>query len=561
MSMALMPDQPASVAEVARRGGALAWLTTVDHKKIGIMYMVSALGFFVVAGVMALLMRIQLAWTGMTFLAPDAYNAFFTVHGTTMVFFFGMPILIGAMNYLVPLQIGARDMAFPRLNAFGFWIFLFSGILFYSSFFAAGGGPATGWFAYAPLSERPFSLNYGVNYWMFALITTGIGSITAAINIIVTVFMLRAPGMTMRRLPLFTWMAMITAFLVISALAILNAALAALLVDRLLHANYFTPATGGSAVLWQHLFWAFGHPEVYILVIPAFGMISEAIQVFSRRPIFGYTFVAISTLLIALLSFTVWAHHMFAVGLAAPVVAVFGLSSMLIAVPTGVKILNWTATMAKGAVRFTVSMCFVIAFLIQFTFGGITGVMFAAYPLDWQFTDSYFVVAHFHYVLVGGVVFAVFAGAYYWFPKITGRMLSERIGYLHFWLAVVGFNLLFFVQHFLGMMGMPRRVYTYPDFGSWSVLNLLSTVGGFIFGVAALVFLFNIVYSIRRGAIAGDNPWNAWTLEWATSSPPPEENFELVPPVRSRRPLWDLEHPEDPDWRRGAEAGGEVVAR
>lgn len=561
MSVALLPDQPAPIGQVAHRGGMLAWVATVDHKRIGIMYMVAAMSFFMVAGVLALLMRLQLAVPEARFLDPDQYNQSFTMHGTTMIFFFGMPLLIGAMNYLVPLQIGARDVAFPRLNAFGFWIFLFSGVFFYSSYFAAGGAPATGWFSYAPLSEKPFSLNYGVDYWQLAILTSGIGSIAAAINIIVTVFTLRAPGMTIRRLPLFTWMALITGFLMILALAALNAAILMLFVDRFLNGNYFTPSTGGSAILWQHIFWAFGHPEVYILVVPAFGMVSEAIQVFSRRPIFGYSFVAASTLLIALLSFTVWAHHMFTVGLPAPLDAIFGLSTMLIAVPTGVKVLNWTATLARSAVRFTVSMCFVVAFLIQFTFGGITGVMFATYPLDWQLTDSYFVVAHFHYVLVGGTVFAFFAGAYLWFPKVTGRMLSERIGYLHFWLATIGFNLLFLVQHALGLMGMPRRVYTYPDLNGWGLLNLISTIGGFIFGVAALVFIVNIVYSLRRGAIAGDNPWNAWTLEWATTSPPPEENFERVPPVRSRRPLWDLAHPEDPDWRRGAEAGGELVPR
>jgi cytochrome c oxidase subunit I len=561
MSMALTPDHATPIEEVVRRGGLLSWIATVDHKRIGVMYMVSALGFFLLSGAFALLMRIQLAQPGTSFLSPELYNQLFTMHGTVMIFFFGMPMLIGAMNYLVPLQIGARDMAFPRLNAFGFWIFLFSGIFLFSSFFAAGGAPAAGWFAYAPLSEKPFSLDRGMDYWALSLITTGIGSISAGVNTVVTVLTLRAPGMTLRRVPLFTWMALITAVLIISALAIFNAGLVALTVDRLLDGNYFRPSTGGSAVLWQHLFWAFGHPEVYILVIPAFGMISEVIPVFSRRPIFGYTFVALSTLLIAFLSFTVWAHHMFAVGLPAPVNAVFGLTSMLIAVPTGVKVLNWTATMAGGAVRFTVAMCFTLAFLIQFTFGGITGVMFAAYPLDWQFTDSYFVVAHFHYVLVGGVVFAAFAGAYYWFPKITGRMLSEGIGYLHFWLAVIGFNLLFGVQHVLGLMGMPRRVYTYPDLPGWGILNLLSTVGSFVFALATLVFLVNLAYSLRRGAVAGDNPWNAWTLEWATTSPPPEENFERVPPVRSRRPLWDLAHPEDPDWRRGAEAGGELVGR
>ncbi len=371
-----------------------------------------------------------------------------------------------------------------------------------------------------------------------------------------TILALRVPGMTLRRLPLFTWMSLIVAFLIVFAIPVLNAALLGLAVDRLFGGHYFTPQTGGSAVIWQHIFWGFGHPEVYILVIPAFGFVSEVIQVFSRKPIFGYGFVAASTVLIALLSFGVWAHHMFAVGLPPLLDAFFGLMSMLIALPTGIKVLNWTATLARGAIRFTVAMCFVLAFLIQFTFGGITGVMFAAYPLDWQLTDSYFVVAHFHYVLIGGTVFAFFAAAYYWFPKVTGRMLSERIGYWHFGLAVVGFNLAFFVQHLLGLMGMPRRVYTYPDLPGWGTLNVLSTAGGFIFGLAVLVFVGNILYSLRSGAIAGDNPWNAWTLEWATTSPPPEHNFEQVPPVRGRRPLWDLQHPEAADWRNPAAGGG-----
>jgi cytochrome c oxidase subunit I len=561
MSSAVAVGTSTGLQEATQRSGLLAWVTTVDHKRIGILYMVSALGFFLAGGVLALLMRIQLAVPEADFLGPHAFNMSFSVHGTTMIFFFGMPLLIGAMNYLVPLQIGARDVAFPRLNAFGFWIFAFSGIFFYSSFFAAGGAPDVGWFSYVPLSQQPFSLNDGVDYWALAVLTTGIGSIAASINLIVTIFRLRAPGMTMRRLPLFTWMALVTAFLMLFALPALNAALLMLLVDRMpwLNGNYFDPAKGGSALLWQHLFWSFGHPEVYILVIPAFGIVSEVIPVFSRKPIFGYTFVAVSTVLIALLSFGVWAHHMFTVGLSPLVSAFFGAATMLIAVPTGVKILNWVATMARGAIRLSVAMCFTIAFLIQFTIGGITGVMFGAYPIDWQLTDSYFVVAHLHYVLVGGTVFAFFAGAYYWFPKVTGRMLSERMGFVHFWLAVVGFNLLFFVQHFLGVMGMPRRVYTYPDLPGWGILNMLSTIGGFLFAAAVAVFLFNIVRSLRRGRPAGSNPWNAWTLEWATTSPPPEVNFDLVPPVRSRRPLWDLMHPENPDWRHGAEAGGERV--
>jgi cytochrome c oxidase subunit I len=538
----------------------LSWLSTVDHKRVGVMYMASALVFFVIGGLEALLLRLQLARPGGQVLSPDAFNQLFTMHGTTMVFLFGMPLLTGAMNYLVPLQIGARDVAFPRLNAFGFWIFVFSGLFLYGSFLSIGGAPAAGWFSYAPLSEKPFSVNSGMDIWTLALLTAGIGTVASAINIIVTVLDLRVPGMTFRRLPLFTWMAFIVSFLTIFTIPVLNAALIGLAVDRMLGGHYFNTLTGGSSLLWQHVFWGFGHPEVYILAVPAFGFISEVIPVFSRRPIFGYSFVAASTLLIVLLSFAVWAHHMFVVGLPEPLNIAFGLSTMLIAVPTGVKVLNWTATLAKGRIRFNTPMLFALAFLIQFTIGGITGVMFGTYPLDWQLEDSYFVVAHFHYVLIGGTVFAFFAGAYYWFPKVTGRMLSESIGKLHFWLLVIGFNMTFFVQHFLGLMGMPRRVYTYPDLPGWAPLNLISTIGSFIFALAVLVFIANVFRSLRRGQLAGNNPWDAWTLEWATTSPPPEHNFDLMPPVRSRRPLWDLAHPENPDWRY-PEAGGEGGAR
>jgi cytochrome c oxidase subunit 1/cytochrome c oxidase subunit I+III len=556
MSESTLPADQAMVPEAARSSWLLDLITTVDHKKIGVMYMAGALLFLLLGGVEALLIRAQLALPQNTLLSPSVYNQMMTMHGTTMVFFFGMPLLVGAMNYLVPLQIGARDVAFPRLNAFTFWLFLFSGLLLYASFFVEAGAPAAGWFSYAPLSEQPYMLNNGQDYWALSLLTSGIGSIAASINIIVTVLTLRAPGLTLRRLPLFSWMALVVSFLTVFTIAVLNAALVGQLVDRLLGGHFFRPASGGSAVLWQHIFWAFGHPEVYILIIPAFGFISEVIPVFSRRPIFGYGFVAASTVLITLLSFSVWAHHMFAVGLGPLWDALFGLTSLLIAVPTGVKVLNWTATLARGAIRFSVAMCFALAFLIHFTMGGITGVMFASYPVDWLLTDSYFVVAHFHYVLIGGTVFAFFAAAYYWFPKVSGRMLSERIGYWHFGLAVVGFNLAFFVQHLLGLAGMPRRVYTYPALPGWGVMNLLSTIGAFLFGLAVLVFVFNLIYSAFRGRVAGDNPWNAWTLEWATSSPPPQYNFERVPLIRSRRPLWDLAHPEDPDWNK-PEAGGE----
>jgi cytochrome c oxidase subunit 1/cytochrome c oxidase subunit I+III len=457
-----------------------------------------------------------------------------------------MPLLIGFSNYFVPLMIGAHDMAFPRLNAMGLWLLVFGGLLLYYSFIA-GGAPNAGWFSYAPLSERPYSSGNGLDYWALGLLTTGIGTVTAGINFIVTIIALRAPGMSIRRLPLFVWMTLINSFLLIFALPILNASLAMLLLDRQLGAHFFRPLVGGSAILWQHFFWAFGHPEVYIMVLPAFGMISEVIPVFSRKPIFGYPFVAGSTVAIGFLSFGVWAHHMFTAGLGYTWDVVFGASSMLIAIPTGIKIFNWIATMWGGAIRFTTAMLFAMSFLVMFTIGGLSGITFAVVPIDWQTTDTYYVVAHFHYVLFGGTLFAIFAAVYYWFPKMTGRMLSETWGKWHFWLNFAGFNLTFFVQHFLGLMGMPRRVYTYPDLPYWGALNLISSIGVFISTLAFLVFAGNVVVSLRRGKPAGDNPWDAWTLEWATTSPPPPHNFDQLPPIRGRRPLWDVAHPEMPD--------------
>lgn len=525
------------------RSAWLEWIATVDHKRIGILYLLTTLVFFCVGGIEAMLMRIQLAWPGNTFLSPDVYDQVFTMHGTTMVFLVVVPLLLGLANYLTPLMIGASDVALPRLNAFSFWVFLFGGILLYFSFLS-GHAPSAGWFSYTPLSEKGYSTRYGMDYWALALLGIGVGTIATAINLIVTIVNLRTEGLTIRRLPLFVWMVLVNSFLIIFALPALNASLVMLLIDRQLSAHFFTAVGGGSPILWQHYFWSFGHPEVYIMVLPAFGIISEVIPVFSRKPIFGYGFVAASTVAIALLSIGVWAHHMFAVGLGHAWDYAFGASSLLIAVPTGVKIFNWIATMWGGSIRFTTSMLFAIAFLFTFTIGGLSGVTFAAVPVDWQVTDSYYVVAHMHYVLFGGTLFGVMAGIYYWFPKMSGRLLSEQLGVVHFWLMFAGFHLTFFIQHILGLDGMPRRVYTYPDHPGWAVMNLISTVGASILGLSVLVLLANILFSLRFGERAGDNPWDAWTLEWATTSPPPEHNFDTVPPVRGSRPLWDLAHPE-----------------
>lgn len=538
----ITPGLPLETEAGAHGGEWLNWIGTVDHKRIGVLYLLATLVFLCIGGIEALLMRIQLAWPGNTFLSPDMYNQIFTMHGTTMIFLVVVPLLLGLANYLTPLMIGARDMALPRLNAFSFWMFLFGGILLYCSF-ASGHAPAAGWFSYAPLSENGYSNRHGMDYWALALLGIGIGTVATAINLIVTIVNLRTEGMAIRRLPLFVWMVLVNSFLILFALPALNASLAMLLVDRQLHAHFFTTLGGGSPILWQHYFWSFGHPEVYIMVLPAFGIISEVIPVFSRKPIFGYGFVAASTVAIALLSLGVWAHHMFAVGLGHAWDYAFSASSLLIAVPTGVKIFNWIATMWGGQIRFTTSMLFAVAFLFTFTIGGLSGVQFATAPIDWQTTDTYYVVAHMHYVLFGGTFFAVMAGLYYWFPKISGRMLSERLGKIHFWLMFVGFHMTFLIQHVLGLDGMPRRVYTYPDLPGWAAMNLLSTVGAFVLATSVLVLIVNVAVSARHGAAAGDNPWDAWTLEWATTSPPPPHNFAAVPPVHGTRPLWDLAHP------------------
>jgi len=543
----LVIDTVPPLAEAESAPGLLAWVTTVDHKKLGIMYLLTAVLFLAVAGAEALLMRIQLAFPNNHLLAPDVYNQILTMHGTTMIFLVATPAVVGFATYLIPLMIGARDMAFPRLNAMAFWITLFGGLMLNFSFFA-GHAPAAGWFTYPPLSEHAYSTSYGVDYYVLALFATGIGTISAAINFIVTTAAYRAPGMRITQLPLFVWMMMVVSFLILSAMPPFNAAIAMLEIDRQFGAHFFTPSSGGSALFFQHAFWAFGHPEVYILMVPAFGMVSEVIPVFSRKPIFGYEFVAGSTVAIGFLSLAVWAHHMFAVGMGHLYDGFFMLATMAISVPTGIKIFNWSVTMWGGSIRLTTSMYNALAFILMFTIGGLTGITLAMVPLDWQLTDSYYLVAHFHYTAFGGVVFGLFAGTYYWFPKISGRMLSERWGKLSFWLVFIGFNLTFMIQHLLGLMGMPRRVFTYPDLPGWAVCNMISTIGAFVMGLGILVFLYNVITSLLYGEPAGDNPWNAWTLEWATTSPPPEENFKLVPPVRSRRPLWDLANPERADY-------------
>jgi cytochrome c oxidase subunit I len=524
------------------------WVTTVDHKKIGLMYILMAVVFLVIGGVEALLMRWQLLVARNDFLGADTFNQLFTMHGTTMVFFMGMPILIGIGNYLVPLQVGARDMAFPRLNALGFWATLFGGLLVYYSF-ATGGAPAIGWFAYAPLTERTFARSAATDLWALGLIVSGIGTVAAGVNFIATILGMRAPGMTMRKIPFFAWTMLWTSVQIVIALPPLTAALVMLLLDRNLGAHFFDVQNGGSAILWQHLFWFFGHPEVYILILPVFGMITEIVPVFARKVLFGYEFMAAATAAIAFISLSVWAHHMFCVGMNRPQNMFFVASSMLVSIPTGIKFFNWLATMYGGRIAFASPMLFAFGFLSMFLIGGLTGIMLAVAPFDFQLHDTYFVVGHFHWVLIGGTLFGTFAGIHYWYPKATGRMLSERLARWQFWLLYVGFILTFGPQHISGMLGMPRRIFTYEADRGWDFLNQLSTLGALIQVPSYAIFVYNVLVSLRKGRPAGDNPWDAWTLEWATTSPPPAYNFEVIPTVHSRRPLWDLQHPDDPDWK------------
>jgi cytochrome c oxidase subunit I len=530
-------------------------VVTVDHKKLGLMYIGTALIFLIVAGSLAGAIRMQLVVPNNDLISPQVFNRLFTMHGTSMVFLVGMPIIAGLMNYLVPLMIGARDMAFPRLNAFGYWMFLFGGLLLYFSYLGApglsghGSAPDVGWFAYAPLTGRAFSRGHSTDYWILALFVSGIGSIVSALNVIVTTVSMRCEGMTLMRMPLFVWLNLVVSGMILLALPPLTAAQIMLLLDRFLGATFFDTQAGGSAVLWQHFFWIFGHPEVYILIIPGFACISEIVPVFSRKPIFGYPIMVAATVMIGAISVSVWAHHMFSVGMTSVGNTFFAISTFLVGVPTGIKIFNWVGTMYGGKIRLENPMLFCLGFLFQFLIAGLTGIMLAVAPFNWQLTDSYFVVAHFHYTLVGGFLFAMFAGIYYWYPKATGRRLSRRLGRWHFWLFLIGFHLTFDPQHIAGILGMPRRIFTYDAGRGWEIYNLVSSAGA-VFQVAGLLFFVaNLLLSLRRGERAGDDPWDAWTLEWATTSPPAEYNFERLPEVHSRRPLWDLKHPEDPDWK------------
>jgi cytochrome c oxidase subunit I len=531
------------------------WATTVDHKRLGILYVLYGLIFLVLGGIEATIMRVQLIRPHNDFVSPEVFNRMFTMHGTTMIFFVAMPMVFGFANYLVPLMIGARDMAFPRLNAFSFWMTALGGLLLYFSFFGgdglygAGSAPDVGWFAYAPLTAKTFSVGHSTDFWTLSLLSSGIGSIGTAINIIATILCMRCPGMTLGKMPLLVWLNLVMAGLVILAVSPLSAAQLMLIVDRYLGGHFFDTQAGGSAVIWMHFFWIFGHPEVYVLVLPAFAFASEIIPVFSRKAIFGYPVMVLATIAIGFIGMSVWAHHMFTVGMSAGANTFFVLSTMAIAVPTGIKIFNWLATMWGGKIRFATPMLFCVAFLFQFLIAGLTGVTLAVAPLDWQLGNSYYVVAHFHYVIVGGILFCIFAAFYYWFPKVSGKMYDEALGKWHFWLFAIGFHLTFDFMHVPGILGMPRRIYTYEPGRGWDIWNLIVTIGVAFQAAGIFVFAANLVWSYFRGKRAGNDPWDAWTLEWSTSSPPPEYNYAEVPSVRSRRPLWDLKHPEDPDWR------------
>ena len=518
--------------------GLLSWIMTVDHKRIGILYIYTTLFFFIVGGTEALLVRAQLAWSNLKLLNPAVYNQMFTMHATTMIFLFVIPVLAGFGNYFVPLLIGARDMAFPKLNMLSYWLLLFGGIVLNVSFLA-GGAPDAGWTSYAPLSTVTYSRNPAIDFWILGLLLIGTSSTIGAINFLVTALTMRAPGMKLTEAPMFVWNMVITSGMVVFATPMITVALIVLFLDRNFNTNYFNVAGGGDPLLWQNLFWFYSHPAVYIMVLPAMGVISEVLPVFSRKPLFGHAVVGWSSVFIGLIGFAVWAHHMFQVGSPLSVDTFFATASMIIAVPTGVKIFNWISTIWGGAVRLKTPMLFSLGFIAMFIIGGISGVMLAIVPVNWQVHDTYFVVAHLHYVLFGGSVFGIFAGLYYWYPKMFGRKMSEPLGVWHFWLHTLGFNLTFFGMHIVGILGMPRRIYTYASGQGWDVLNLISTIGAFLIALSVLLFIINWFANLRGGEVAGDNPWGGATLEWATSSPPPPHNFDKIPVVHGLNPLWD----------------------
>jgi cytochrome c oxidase subunit I len=523
-------------------GNLWSWITTIDHKRIAVLYGGTALLFFLVGGIEALLIRLQLARPDNTFLSAATYNELFTMHGTTMVFLVVMPLGLGLFaNFAMPLLIGARDVAFPRLNALSYWLFLFGGLFLNASFFFDG-LPNAGWFGYANLTERFFSPGTNLDFWVVGLLILGISSLVSGVNFLVTIINMRAPGVTFMRLPLFVWTILVTVILILLAFPALTVGLILLLMDRFYGTHFYVAAVGASPLLWQHLFWLFGHPEVYIMALPAFGIVSEVIPVFSRKPLFGYPMMAYSTALIGFLSYGVWGHHMFAVGMGPAADSAFAVTSMLIAIPTGIKIFSWIATMWGGSLRMTTAFLFSVGLIVEFTIGGLSGIMHATVPIDLQQTDSYFVVAHLHYVLFGGSVFALFSATYYWWPKMFGRLLDERLGKLHFWLTIIGFNGTFFPMHFLGAEGMPRRIYRYAPGMGWDFWNLVATISAFILGLSVAVFVFNILRTRRRGVVAGSDPWDGRTLEWWIPSPPPSYNFERLPVVRARDAFWVVKH-------------------